>query len=123
VAASLVKRLGYRVAVVPGAEVLHDVDADRYSFEHVRRTIAAATLVNYRIQKDLYVPMESSLIATRREIGSAFRRLLTGIWGGIRRSGGREKEETAYILRARLKLLKRQIQDFFSRLRRPVARD
>jgi glycosyltransferase involved in cell wall biosynthesis len=123
VAASLVKRLGYRIAVVPGAEVLHDVDVDRYSFEHVRRTIAAATLVNYRIQKDLYVPMESSLIATRREIGSAFRRLVTGIWGGIRRSGGREKEETAYILRARLKLLKRQIQDFFSRLRRPVAKD
>ena len=117
------KRLGYRIAIVPGAEVLHDVEEDRYSFEHVKRTIAAATLVNYRIQKDLYVPMESSLLATRREIGSAFRRLLTGIWGGIRRSGGSEKEETAYILRARLMLLKRQIQDFFHRFRRPVTRD
>jgi glycosyltransferase involved in cell wall biosynthesis len=123
VAAILVKRLGYRIAIVPGAEVLHDVEEDRYSFEHVKRTIAAATLVNYRIQKELYVPMESSLLATRREIGSAFRRLLTGVWGGIRRSGGSAKEETAYILRARLMLLKRQIQDFFHRFRRPVTRD
>ena len=123
VAASLVKKLGYRIAVVPGAEVLHDIEEDRYSFEHVKRTIAAATLVNYQVQKDLYVPMESSLLAARREMGSALGRMTKGIWGWIRRSGGREKEESAYILRARLKLLKQQIQDFFWRLRRPVSKN
>lgn len=56
VAASLAKRLGYKVGILPTAVVYHNIDNRRFTKQHVKKTIRAATLVNYRLQTDLYVP-------------------------------------------------------------------
>jgi glycosyltransferase involved in cell wall biosynthesis len=68
VAASLIQRLGYEIAVAPAATVLHDVEPSRYSFRHVRRTIIAGTMVNYQCQRDLYIPMGATVRDTLRRL-------------------------------------------------------
>jgi glycosyltransferase involved in cell wall biosynthesis len=64
VAAALMQSLGGRIAVLPGASVAHDVDAARFSFEHVRRTMLSGHLASYQAQRDLYVPNEGGLTTT-----------------------------------------------------------
>lgn len=56
IAASLAKRLGYKVGILPTGVVHHNVDNRRFTKQHVKKTIRTATLVNYRLQTDLYVP-------------------------------------------------------------------
>jgi polysaccharide pyruvyl transferase CsaB len=59
VAAALAQRLGWKIALAPELAVEHHVVADRYSWRHVRKTIRAGTLGNYRAQREMYIPMES----------------------------------------------------------------
>lgn len=66
IAACLAKQLGFGVGIAPRSEVRHAVDAARFSFEHVRRTIIAGNLVNYQAQRDLYLPMEATVWRTLR---------------------------------------------------------
>ncbi len=54
VAASLLRRLGYKIGIEPEAKVWHDVSADRYTQEHVLRTLAAGSMVEYQATKDHY---------------------------------------------------------------------
>ena len=63
-AARLIQQLGWEVGVEPRAEVLHDVEPERYTLEHVRHTIRAATMVNYQAQCDLYLPRETTVRTT-----------------------------------------------------------
>jgi glycosyltransferase involved in cell wall biosynthesis len=56
-AASLIQRLEYRIAIQPCAVVQHDVEPNRYTFRHVRRTLLAGHISQYRLQHDLYIPM------------------------------------------------------------------
>lgn len=63
-AAALVQRLGWEVGVEPAARVQHDVEPSRYTLQHIRRTLRSGHLIQYRLQRDLYLPMESSFRAT-----------------------------------------------------------
>lgn len=114
VAAVLIQRLGYKVAIVPQAKVMHDVDQKRYTIEHVKRTIMAGTLVNYQAQKDLYFPMEVSLSTTLQRI------FKTPIDSSI---GSRTAKFREHIFRrmAYAQLLKNQVKDLRARKRKPVA--
>ncbi len=56
VAASLIRRLGYKITMVPAARVVHNPDNTRYSLKHVRRTIGAIVKTTYQVQIDLYTP-------------------------------------------------------------------
>src|SRR5439155_3622837 len=58
IAACLVRRIGYGIGVAPQSQVIHDVEPERFTLKHVRRTIKSATHVNYQGQRDLYLPME-----------------------------------------------------------------
>ncbi len=60
VAAAQIRSLGYKVAVLPQAQVLHNVDASRFHLGHIWRTILASTLVTYQAQRDLYMPANSA---------------------------------------------------------------
>jgi glycosyltransferase involved in cell wall biosynthesis/SAM-dependent methyltransferase len=123
VAASLIKRLGYAVAVLPSAEVEHDVDPRRFTPAHVRQTIRAATIVNYRAQRDLYFPLESSAWMTGRALLSTLAR-------AIRPGGGDATSSTrpggwrvlmAHLF-AKATLLRYQMRDHRHRARNPISR-
>ena len=114
-AASIAHQMGYEVAIVPGAEVVHDVDPQRFSFRHVRRTIIASGLVAYRMQRDLYIGMEES-------IGSTLRRLLKTPQHHAPGDGFFQRVlHCLYRKEASLRLLLAQLRDFHRRRRRPVS--
>lgn len=57
----MMQQINKKVGLNPKACVLHDVDESRFSFEHVKKTIRASILTTYRLQKDLYAPMDSDI--------------------------------------------------------------
>jgi len=59
VAASLAAKLGWKIGIAPELEVEHRVVGERFTWEHVRKTVLAGTMGNYRMQRDLYIPMEN----------------------------------------------------------------
>ncbi|WP_372814338.1 glycosyltransferase [Paenibacillus sp.] len=64
----LMKQIGLKVGLNPKATVYHDVDLDRYTEEHVRKTVKASVITNYQLQKDLYAPMESDINYDRERL-------------------------------------------------------
>ncbi len=55
VAAAQIRSLGYKIAVLPQAQVLHNVDPARYRLNDLWRTILSGILVRYQAQRDLYI--------------------------------------------------------------------
>ena len=55
VAATLIQRLGYKIAICPQSVVIHDVDINRYTLKHLFRTFLASKLVRYKAKKDNYL--------------------------------------------------------------------
>lgn len=47
-------QIGYTIGIQPQAKVLHRVDTDRFTKEHVKKTIRAGILTSYRFYKDLH---------------------------------------------------------------------
>ena len=47
-------QIGYAIGIQPQAKVLHRVNEDRFSEEHVKKTIRAGILTSYRFYKDLH---------------------------------------------------------------------
>ena len=47
-------QIGYSVGLQPRAKVLHRVDHDRFTREHVKKTILAGTMTTYRFFCDLH---------------------------------------------------------------------
>ena len=58
IAAALIQKLGYSIALLPSAVVFHQVDPDRFTLDHVKRTIRAAAIIHYQSQLDLYFPFD-----------------------------------------------------------------
>ncbi len=120
VAASLIQELGYSVSVLPQAEVTHYVEPDRFTLDHLKRTIRAGLFAEYLAQVDLYIPMETSL-------GSSFRQLIRNLSGLLSvfnpKNPGRTAilYETYYYLTARWQLMCRQIGDGLRRMRKPIT--
>jgi polysaccharide pyruvyl transferase CsaB len=106
-AALLIQRMGYQIAVEPRAVVMHKVEPSRFSLEHVQKTILAAERTWYRLQTDLYIPNELSL----RNIFRRFKGKL-----GMRKTWGKLK--TRYSLLAEWHILSWFIKDQFNRMRK-----
>jgi GT2 family glycosyltransferase len=49
------QQLGYAVGIEPRAKVLHRVDLDRFTKEHVRKTIKSVIFTVYRFFLDMYI--------------------------------------------------------------------
>lgn len=115
VAACLAQRMGYRIAVQPAAVVQHDVEPERFTWKHVRRTILAGQLVSYFAQRDLYIPMESSLKNT-------LKMLLTHHHDLAPQAPRRYRLRHAwYRKQAQLRLLLTQLQDMRHRRRKTLV--
>jgi O-antigen biosynthesis protein len=122
VAASLIERLGYSIAVLPQAEVTHQVEEERFTLKHLKHTIRAGLFVQYQAQKELHFPVETS-------VGNSFNRIVENIFKlipALISSNPNKKadfHEAYYYNLARWQLLGRQIKDGFRQIRRPVTRN
>jgi len=74
IAASQAKMLGYSIAILPGAIVDHCPAPDRYTYRYLCNTIAAQSIVNYRMARDLYLPKNVSMSHNLRGVGNFIRR-------------------------------------------------
>jgi polysaccharide pyruvyl transferase CsaB len=113
VAAALIQRLGYRVAIMPQARVLQDIDQRRISMNHIRRSIRSGLLGAYQAQKDLYLPMETDVPGTLAHIGE--------LAGQIWRPGGRPVADLLISLLAQVDLLREQVRDLARRRQAPIV--
>jgi glycosyltransferase involved in cell wall biosynthesis len=114
---SLARQVGMQVAIEPAAVVVHDVDPARFSLRHVRRTILAGMHANYQLQKDLCIPMQTTLHYTLYLALGRFFRALNDAWHG-RRSQARDGW---YFTRAYLSLGRWYLRDFYNRCRTPIT--
>lgn len=115
VAASLAKKLGYKVAVMPQAEVLHDVDPRRFTRTHLKNTIRAALQVDYQLQRDLYAPLWRTPTDTLVSLLTRLKSLLR-----FRRLSRFKRLETWYLILAEYHLLIKQVRDHWGRASRKV---
>jgi len=115
VAARLIQRLGYGVAIEPAAVVAHHVSPDRFSKEHVRRTLPAGYHVGHLALRDGYLPAATSAI------GAALVPLLTSHIDRTVPEGRYRWIDVWYRKGAQLGVLRRVIGDLFRRARRPVV--
>lgn len=117
IAASLIARTGYKIAILPSARVLHCVAEDRFSLEHLRKTIYSGLKVRYLAEQDLYIDSERS-----RE------GVLSSIFSRFNENRGKTKPitsniyspaniESFYYFLARMKLFILKIGDFFKRIK------
>lgn len=121
VAASLIEKLGYSIAILPQAEVIHQVDEERYTLRHLKRTIRAGLFAQYQAQMDLHLPMEMNIgNSTRQIIGNIFK--LIPVLFSSNPNKKADLYEAYYYSLARFQLLGRQLRDGFRRMRRPVTR-
>jgi len=115
VAAHQVRELGYSVAVLPQAKVIHDVKHERFNLEHVRRTIRSGILTHYEAQLRLHASPDSSVKNNFTRIGKN-----TGEVIKILLNNKSERKglliEKKYYLSAYCELLLRQLSVFFDRL-------
>ena len=56
VAAAQIQSLGYKIAILPDAKVLHNVEPGRFTLRHLWKTILSSTLVTYHARKDFDLP-------------------------------------------------------------------
>ena len=107
IAALLIQRLGYIIAIEPRALVTHNVNPERFTLHNVRQAILAGERTWYRLQTDLYIPMElgpwnlfKRLVGTKMKIFS---------WGLVK---------TWFALLAECQVLWWYTSDQFRRLRK-----
>ncbi len=62
VAGECVRMLGMDIGVEPASRVKHDVEPDRFTMEHVSKTIAAGDMVIYQAMRDLYIGLEAKIV-------------------------------------------------------------
>jgi GT2 family glycosyltransferase len=112
VAAAQICSLGYKVAVLPQAQVLHNVDPSRFRLSHIWRTILASTLVAYQAQRDFYIPAKSASAG----IASELRRALQGLRPSSKEGPALYNYPDIVLLRiaARLVLAFHRLRDFWT---------
>jgi len=121
VAASLIEKLGYSIAILPHAVVIHQVEVDRFTLKHLKRTIRAGLFAQYQAQMELHLPVETKIGASARHIiGNIFKLILMIFSNNSNKKA--DFYEAYYYSLARAQLIGRQILDGFHRMRRPVTR-
>jgi hypothetical protein len=114
VAAALAQRLGWKIARAPELTVDHHVVVDRYTWRHVRQTIRAGALGNYRAQREMYIPMDSMWWTLRCLLSPGVDRTVGANTAIVR------LRHWSYRKAAWLRLLRWQVADELRRLRRPI---
>ncbi len=112
VAATLAHRIGAKIVVQPASTVHHHVDVARFTRRDLRQTIRKSTVVNYALQRDLYVPRWMSPL---RVVESALGRLWRIL--GVPRRGREGRLVALYGLRADISLLRLIASEYLDRLR------
>lgn len=102
VAAAQIRSLGYKIAVLPQAQVMHVVDPSRFTRMHLWRTVLASALVSYRAQRDLHLQEQAESGKLRNPL-----RRLDGLAGSY-------ADVTIMRLAAQLILALIRLRDFFS---------
>lgn len=117
VAAGLIHGLGFDVAVEPLAVIYHHPSPDRYTFEHAWKSNIQGTLVSYRIQKNLYLPLVELIPGNLKQIIRVCLLLLANL------NPFKWKPGTAsfYFMKliSRLLLLREQVGDYLYRFKQP----
>jgi GT2 family glycosyltransferase len=116
VAASLIQRLGYTVAILPQAEVIHQVDPSRFTLDHLKRTIKAGLFTHYQMQRDLYLPFESNLRTDLKQFGNTSGELIRMLFHPGKPENRADALESYYHLSARMELLMKKIADVLRRV-------
>ncbi len=116
-AAALAQQLGWEIGVEPAARVQHDVEPSRYTLQHIRRTLRSGHLIQYRLQRDLYLPMETSLRATlfmllRHNFDSSLSKRHWVTW-----------YDMLSRKQAQIALLRTQLREWRARWRRPAVQE
>ena len=117
IAASLIQGLGYKVAILPQAEVIHQVDPSRFTLVHLRQTIQSALFSQYQSRLDGYIPAESFFRGSYYQYKEAANKLFKIIRHPRNPDNRASMLEISYILTARFKLYLRKIRDDFKRTR------
>lgn len=122
-AALIARKMGYRVGVEPRAGVIHEVDPTRYSDQHVRKTILAGSVVNYRLHSSLYIPYIlpfSNIFFSYLSAGKKFISFsLKSLWN--RKSKYDALYASAYA-KANAMVLILKIKDTITRFRKPICK-
>jgi len=118
VAASLIQKIGYTIAILPQSKVNHMPDVDRYSFKDVSRTIRAGLMVYYQMQRDLYIPLFYTFSENVKTILADISR----IWTERQETSQAKKIEHRYRLFARFNLIWIQIGDLIRKYRSPITK-
>jgi glycosyltransferase involved in cell wall biosynthesis len=117
IAASLIQGLGYKVAILPQAEVIHQVDPSRFTLKHLRQTIQSALFSQYQSRLDGYIPAESFFRGSYYHYKETANKLFIIIRHPRNPDNRANMLEISYILTARFKLYLRKIRDDFKRTR------
>ncbi len=80
-----VRSLGFKIGLEPECMVLHDVDEDRFTREHIRHTVEAGIMTTRKLYEDGLSPSAWDISYTRRRIKIAEDELKR-----LRRDGGEE---------------------------------
>jgi glycosyltransferase involved in cell wall biosynthesis len=115
VAACLVQRLGYAIGVAPQARALHRVSPDRFTFDHVKRTMAAGHLVGHHARRDLYLPRDGQGLLP------GLREMLTSHVDRELEPGGDRWRDAVYRKAAQARLVAADAADLGRRARRPIV--
>ena len=108
--ASLIQQLGYDIGVEPRAEVLHDVEPERFTPGFVWRKVFSGRWQWYQSQVDLFLPNELGLRYIGRRLRLAFSQ--PSFYTIIK---------VPYALLAEARTLAWYLADLLRRFRRPVA--
>lgn len=110
VAAELIRRIGWKVAIQPESIVHHHVDPARFTRKDQRKTMRSGAVVNYRMQRDLYVP---KWLGPKQQMG----RVLHKGWQVFFPRQGVRRREAWYGMRAEATCLRVMLGDYWERLR------
>jgi O-antigen biosynthesis protein len=116
IAASLIHQLGYSIAILPEAVVIHFVEESRYTIKHLKNTIKSSLFVQYLAQQNLHLPVESNIRGSIHQVNETLRKCVYLI---LHPKDPRNKAnllEVSFQLSARIDLLFRQFVDAFRRV-------
>ncbi len=114
-AAALIHQLGYTVGIAPTAQVYHNPNPDRFTWEHVRKSLVAGDITSYSLQRDLYVRMQSSILRTLRLI------VFTPINPAIKGSAAAMLRYRWYRKTSYIQLLRQQLRDWRARGQKSIS--
>jgi len=53
----MIQQLGYKVVIVPEAEINYQADPSSYTMDYVRQALSEALMARYAAERNLFIPM------------------------------------------------------------------